>query len=333
MARLPGSKVGIEQLGPTSDEIVGQNRQIVSAASLGRKQEVPKRSGTLPASLGTGQKVANAIASQQGIGLPQRLPVPAAPKLPPEQLPPGSNRIPSLAEVNRDERVRLSEQGQDIMERARVAASASGEAPGDEAAEAGSSSPSEAPGDAAERDEKMRDVERAVAEADLANMLAAQVSRMPEAQRALVHPERRRRIEDLLEPMNVEDLIITGSVQQRIPIIPGKYEMTLRLPKQHEILFCLKFMQKQTGSDAYIENLYNLSIWTCATVQIGEKILTNHLSDEGSFDEEVNDAGFLERMGFLLSQAAMVIADIGVQYDWFLKRASSLLVGDALKNG
>ncbi|GAF67774.1 unnamed protein product, partial [marine sediment metagenome] len=64
----------------------------------------------------------------------------------------------------------------------------------------------------------------------------------------LMSKERRAAIEDRLGALDISDMIMKREIVQRIPVIPGKLEYTIRTYNQHEHLFCLNYVFSTPGS-------------------------------------------------------------------------------------
>lgn len=350
MAKLSSddSEGGIEQIGPSISDVLDRDKRVqqplpkgvktasqyVATRSPERRLAAPPKAkrATLQHEVADpiGTKLAAAAAQGSEI-LDDDYEMPQAPKLEASQLPDAARgrlqregRIPSVAQVKRDEQVHLSP-------RSRALATELDDV-GDQDAQ-----PQQPiinpPNDTDDQADKIKQAEHAIAESELAKLFAGKMTPKSPLEQALRNDQRRKKIEDRLQPLDIEDLVVYGSVSQSITLIPGKYSMTLRSLKHHELLFCLDYVQKQSGSDAYLQNLYDTALYTCALVEISGKVMPGHIEKEGSLDEYVDKKKFADRLGELLALSSMVVVDVGVQYGWFVERVAKLFSGEAIKNG
>jgi len=144
----------------------------------------------------------------------------------------------------------------------------------------------------------------------------------------LANKKRREAIENRCMPMDIDDLLMKGSVEQRIPIVPGKFEPTFRSPQGHEDTFLNERMSKVRGSDRMIMDLHALFRLTCGLVKINNRTLPNHLGQNGKPTDDLFDAKF----AMVSSLATPVLADLSTNYTWFLRRVEKLLVFDNIKD-
>ena len=152
--------------------------------------------------------------------------------------------------------------------------------------------------------------------------------------RILDNKKRRKEIEDRCAPMSFEDLLMKDEVQQRVPIIPGKFEPLFRSLRPVESLYIKQRMAKETiNTDQYLGEKYNLLLLTCSLVDISSAPLPDHRKHlpDGSF--EVDDKLFEEKLKRVAQKSGYIIADLGVNYMWFDIRVRKLINPEALGNG
>jgi hypothetical protein len=152
-----------------------------------------------------------------------------------------------------------------------------------------------------------------------------------EASRILNNKKRRTDIESRLQPMDFEDLLMKGFVEQTIPIIPGKYEPRFRSLKPGESLFIKSFMAKDetAPNDSYAAEKYSLCQLACALVSMNGKAYQDHRDNKGNPDTEL----FKLKLKQLLEQSVYIISDLGINYLWFDIRVRKLISPDKLGNG
>lgn len=137
----------------------------------------------------------------------------------------------------------------------------------------------------------------------------------------LKDPERRKRIESRLEPLDIVELIVQGELRQNIPIVPGKLEVVFRSPAIDEDLAIKRLMFEEKGGERYILDKYVLMNLTLGLVSINNQELPTHLDKSGLFDED----RFLKKFGRVKRLPLQLVADLGIQYLWFDIRVRRLL--------
>lgn len=129
-------------------------------------------------------------------------------------------------------------------------------------------------------------------------------------------------------PLAFEDLLLYGTVQQRVPIIPGKFEPTFRSLQGEENLEILRMMGSVRGPETYILDTLNLYRLAAGLHAINSKVLPNHLNAKGDFDEEM----FRAKCKVVLKMALPILADLSVNFGWFSARVQKLTVVDDIKS-
>lgn len=144
----------------------------------------------------------------------------------------------------------------------------------------------------------------------------------------LANKERKKAIESRCMPMDFDDLLMKGSVEQRVPIFPGKFEPTFRSTHGHEDDYLNERMGRFRGSDRQIMDLFSLYRLTCGLVKINNRVLPTHLGQNGRIDEK----NFDNKFEMVAALATQVLADLSVNYSWFIRRVEKLLVFDNIKD-
>lgn len=151
-----------------------------------------------------------------------------------------------------------------------------------------------------------------------------------EAERVLNNKKRRDEIEARLSSMSIDDLIMKDSVGQRIEIIPGKYTVDLRSVTETENLFIKIYLSdEKVQTDQYLSEKLSLCQLCCAVVAINGKELPPHLDQNGEPERNL----FELKLKALSKKSGYIIADLGLQYQWFDMRVRKLLNPDVLGNG
>lgn len=144
----------------------------------------------------------------------------------------------------------------------------------------------------------------------------------------LGNKKRAEAIEKRCPPLSFEDLLLYGSVKQKVPIIPGKFEPTFRSPSGEENLEILRLMGTVRGPDQYILDMLSIFRLTAGLYAVNSKVLPDHLDKNGNFDEEL----FKAKNKMVIRMALPILADLSVNYGWFSARVQKLTVVDDIKS-
>lgn len=143
----------------------------------------------------------------------------------------------------------------------------------------------------------------------------------------LANKERKKAIEDRCMPMDFEDLLMNGSVEQKVIIFPGKFEPTFRSTQGIEDDYLNEKMSGLRGSDRQIMDRFTLYRLTCGLVKINNRTMPSHFDHTG----KINDALFDAKFDMVTKLATPVLADLSVNFSWFMRRVEKLLVFENIK--
>jgi len=152
-------------------------------------------------------------------------------------------------------------------------------------------------------------------------------------QNVLINEGRRKAIESRLDPLSIEDMITKRGLQQTVIIVPDKLDVTLRTFTQKEHIWILQYIYEYPGSQAYNEQLLDTFKMVLSLVAINGARLPDHRKNVGSTSEEVDRELFEKKMGHVANLPVQLIADIGVQCNWFNDRVNQLFTYENVKNG
>lgn len=145
----------------------------------------------------------------------------------------------------------------------------------------------------------------------------------------LANKKRKEVIEGRCAPMDIADLLMTGYVTQVVPIIPRKFEPTFRSMSGEENLEVLRLMGRINGGvDQYILDSLSIYKLTCGFDRINGKVLPSHFDKDGNFNEEM----FLAKFKVVKKMALPILADLVVNFNWFMQRVQKLTVVDDIKS-
>lgn len=187
----------------------------------------------------------------------------------------------------------------------------------------------ESPQEYVDEDDTSRELEKAdkdVLDRDAPDLF--NFGNIQEQQRVLMDRKRKESIEADLEPLSIEDMIVSREIQQVITVVPGKLFYRLRTFNQKEHLFCLQYVYEHPGSVFYTEEFLNTCKLVCALVAINGAFLPTHMKDN-----EVDKKLFEKKMSHVASLPTQLISDLSVQVIWFNERVTALFSLENLKNG
>ena len=180
--------------------------------------------------------------------------------------------------------------------------------------------------------EKLEKVEKEIVE-DNKSPIQFDLEALDAFRRDLYSDKRRKEIEDKLPPLEIDDLIMKGEVTQEVSIVSGKLKYMLRTFSQTEHIWCLQYVYNFPGSTRYVEELLNTFKVVCAVVAVNGKPLPDHRKNIGQRNEEVDKELFERKLAIIRGWPVQLLADIGVQCNWFNDRVTALFTASSLKNG
>ena len=142
-------------------------------------------------------------------------------------------------------------------------------------------------------------------------------------------------IEARLTPLGVNDLtelLMTGRVRQKVPIIPGVFEVTfesLATDADLEIKRMLVAEAKTLDlTDRYIQDKMSVYTVTVGVYAINSQVLPSHTVMD-TFDAEA----FNNKFKFLRKYPIHMLSSLVANYAWFDTRVRNLFVTENIKNG
>jgi hypothetical protein len=143
----------------------------------------------------------------------------------------------------------------------------------------------------------------------------------------------RKIIEARCAPLDISDMIMSGFVTQRVPIIPDKFEPTFMSGRGDEDLAIKRLIMVESKSievaDKYLLDKFSLMGTTIGLHSINGNAFPSHLDQHGKFNEEAFWLKF-ERVSRLPFH---MLSSLGVNYYWFDIRVRKLFVAEAMGNG
>lgn len=179
-------------------------------------------------------------------------------------------------------------------------------------------------------EEEKKTVEDIISRTDDFDLAALRDAQMHDT---LNNEEQRKIIEARLTPIDFEDLIMTGRVSQKVPIVPKIFEPTFESTSAGEDLAVKRLVMVESRgvevSDRYLLDKFSVMSVVLAVTRINNNPLPSHRDEDGKFNEDK----FWEKYQWLAKYPTHMIASLGVHAFWFEMRVRKLFKADALGNG
>lgn len=152
--------------------------------------------------------------------------------------------------------------------------------------------------------------------------------------RQILHSEEEREvIEGRLKPLDIGELLANNVIRQRIPIIPGKYEVTLQ-SYDGQVELALKRMVMMESRSVDVGETYLLDKHSFMSLAVGlhkinDKVYPDIVDEDGVFSDEK----FLAKFNMVMKLPLHMLASIGVNLMWFEMRVRKLYSASAVGNG
>ncbi len=147
--------------------------------------------------------------------------------------------------------------------------------------------------------------------------------------RSIINNKQRRELIEarITDRIDLEDLLTHFEVRQRVPIIPGRFMPTYRSVGGHEDMWIKRQMGTETGSETYVMDRYAMMNLVAGLFAVNEKVLPTHLDKEGFVDQAAYEAKYRQ----ILRYPWQILADLSVNYVWFVHRVNRAIVVDDIK--
>ena len=140
-------------------------------------------------------------------------------------------------------------------------------------------------------------------------------------------------IEARCKPLDITDIVVSGFVKQRVPIVPDKFEPTFQSMRGDEDLAIKRLIMIENRglevTERYLLDKFSIMGVAIGLHSIGGNVLPTHLDVHGNFNEEL----FWVKFAHVARYPFHMLASIGVNYYWFDIRVRKLFVADKLGNG
>ncbi len=143
------------------------------------------------------------------------------------------------------------------------------------------------------------------------------------------NPTVRRQIEARCGPIDFDELLTSGKVSQKVPILPGKYEVIFQSVGGDEDLYIKEQIFESKGSDGLLMDKYSYMRLAVFVKAINGQLLPQYRDTKGNID----DAAFERRWRMISSKAEAELEILSCNARWFHDRTQQMWIVDDLKNG
>lgn len=140
----------------------------------------------------------------------------------------------------------------------------------------------------------------------------------------------RKRVESQLRPIEIDDLFVSGEIQQRVPVMGDKLLVTFRTLNAGEDLYIKRRLTEVRNEIArYAEDRFLMMQLAAHIAQINDDRFPPIVAADGSIDDKQFDARF-QRVSKL---PVVLIERLWVNWLWFQDRVNKAMSPDFLEHG
>lgn len=147
----------------------------------------------------------------------------------------------------------------------------------------------------------------------------------------LNNSEQKEIVEARLKPLDLNEIIDNGTITQVVPIVPGKYEITLQSLTAEEELAMKRLIVAEKGKvdapDRYLLDKFRMMTCALGLHSVNKRVLPDHKDANGGF----SDDAFWRKFNIVMKLPFHMLASIATHYYYFDIRVRSLF--KAIKNG
>lgn len=148
----------------------------------------------------------------------------------------------------------------------------------------------------------------------------------------LNNKEQQKIIEERLQPLDITSLVMTYTLSQVVPIIPGSFEPEFEVVSLETELALKAMIARESRSmdvsEQYYLDKYGMFAIAAGLKAINKMPLTVYMDEHGFNEEKFN-----ERLRKVLRFPLPMMASLGVNYFWFDIRVRKLFSAEKVKNG
>lgn len=143
------------------------------------------------------------------------------------------------------------------------------------------------------------------------------------------NPAIRKQIESRCGEIDFDELLTSGKVSQKVPIIPGKYEVIFQSVGGDEDLYIKEQIFDQKGSDGLLMDKYSYMRLAVFVKAINGQLLPQYRDGKGDIDPKA----FERRWRLVAAKAEAELEILSCNARWFHDRTQRMWIVSDLKNG
>jgi len=182
-------------------------------------------------------------------------------------------------------------------------------------------------GDPEKKDEAIKDALKDMDDLDFYNFTQAMMRDL------INNEEQRKRIESRLAPIDITDLIVMDSYEQKVPIVVGKFEPIFETIAGKNDLAMKKLIAEEARqlnvNERYLLDKFAMMQLAAGVKAIGSVQMPEYRDANGVLDPDL----FWKRFNKITNLPTPVLASLGANYFWFDVRCRRACTARELKNG
>lgn len=146
-------------------------------------------------------------------------------------------------------------------------------------------------------------------------------------------PGQKEAVEARCKPLNIEELIMSNTVQQRVPILAGTFEPTFESMRGDVELALKRLLVAESRSitvtESYLLDKYAVMTTAAGLVKINDMPVPTLFDNKGEFNDDL----FWAKFNWVLKRPIHMLASLGIHYSWFEQRVRKLFKASEGKDG
>lgn len=148
----------------------------------------------------------------------------------------------------------------------------------------------------------------------------------------LNNDEQRKIIEARLQPISIDEILISGTVVQKVPVIPGKFEPIFE-HVSGEVDLELKALVGEKCKALDLGEQYFLDMYALYTLAAGTQGINSLRFPDYRENGQFNKERFKQRYEKVSRLIAPMLASLAANFTWFDQRVKRLFRAETIKNG
>ena len=154
---------------------------------------------------------------------------------------------------------------------------------------------------------------------------------------AIKNEKGRKRIEDLVEPIDITEGLANGVFTQHVPIVPGRFEVTFKTASSEELQRVRLALMKRLDDNPHLEivagQLLALMNLVAQIDSVNGKREDPHMIGDSLYSATFDEESFNRKVDKYLRYPGPMVYSMSVHCDWFQERVRTCFTAENLKNG